>query len=171
MEFSLLKKYIFLILTLIFFLSIKNTFAQEPFVLDTEMLETIPPNHLTFLEGLNHDIPFEVLENAEWTEKLINAQSMVDGYWVKFIVRNNLKSNIIGLNHNWNFEKKLYIKNSLGSKEFPYWKHRKHNFWVRGVLEHNIELSCLKTKIQLFMIFSEANPLIAIWQKLTDLIA
>ena len=83
-----------------FFLSIKNTFAQEPFVLDTAMLETIPPNHLTFLEGLNHDIPFEVLENAEWTEKLVNAQSMVDGYWVKFIVRNNLISNALSRKNN-----------------------------------------------------------------------
>ena len=128
LEFSLFKKYLFLILTLMFFVSSKNTFAQEPFLLDTGMLETIPPNHLTFLKGLDHDVPFEVLENAEWTEKLVNAQSMVDGYWVKFIVRNNLKSNIIGLNHNWNMEKKLYVKNSLGLKEYPYWKHRENKF-------------------------------------------
>ncbi|HIO61080.1 MAG TPA: adenylate/guanylate cyclase domain-containing protein, partial [Deltaproteobacteria bacterium] len=128
LEFSLFKKYLFLILTLMFFVSSKNTFAQEPFLLDKGMLETIPPNHLTFLKGLDHDVPFEVLENAEWTEKLVNAQSMVDGYWVKFIVRNNLKSNIIGLNHNWNMEKKLYVKNSLGLKEYPYWKHRENIF-------------------------------------------
>ena len=158
MEFPLLKKYIFLILTLIFFLSIKNTFAQEPFVLDTAMLETIPPNHLTFLEGLNHDIPFEVLENAEWTEKLINAQSMVDGYWVKFIVRNNLKSNIIGLNHNWNFEKKLYIKNSLGSKEFPYWKHRKHNFLGEGRIGAQYRIIMPKNEDTIIYDFFRSKP-------------
>ena len=141
-----------------FFLSIKNTFAQEPFVLDTAMLETIPPNHLTFLEGLNHDIPFEVLENAEWTEKLVNAQSMVDGYWVKFIVRNNLKSNIIGLNHNWNFEKKLYIKNSLGSKEFPYWKHRKHNFLGEGRIGAQYRIIMPKNEDTIIYDFFRSKP-------------
>ena len=121
-KFSLFKKYLLLILTLMFFVCDKNTFAVEPFLLDTGMLETIPLKNLKFLEGLDHDVPFEVLENAEWTEKLVNAQSMVAGYWVKFVVRNNLESNFIGLNHNWNMEKKLYIKNSLGLKEYPYWK-------------------------------------------------
>ena len=106
----------------------KYTFAVEPFVLDTGMLETIPPKNLNFLEGVDHDVPFEVLENAEWTENLFNAQSMVDGYWVKFVVKNNSESNVIGINHNWNMEKKLYVKNSLGLKEYPYWKHRKNVF-------------------------------------------
>ena len=106
----------------------KYTFAVEPFVLDTGMLETIPPKNLNFLEGLDHDVPFEVLENADWTENLFNAQSMVDGYWVKFVVKNNSESNVIGINHNWNMEKKLYVKNSLGLKEYPYWKHRKNVF-------------------------------------------
>jgi len=128
LEFSLLKKYIFLILTLMFFVSSKNTFGQEPFVLDTAMIETIPPKHLSFLEGLDHDIPFEALENAEWNEKLINVQSMVNGYWVKFIVKNNSDSNLIGINHNWNMEKKIFVKNSLGLKEYAYWKFRENSF-------------------------------------------
>ena len=116
MEFSQSKKIIFLLLTICFFVSSKNAFAQEPFVLDSAMIETIFPKHLSFLEGADHKTPFEVLENAEWTEKLINVQSMVNGYWVKFIVKNNSDSNVIGLNHNWNMEKKLFVKNSLGLK-------------------------------------------------------
>ena len=128
LKFYRFKNYLFLILTLMVFVCGKNTFAQEPFILDTGMLETIPPKNLKFLEGLDHDVPFEVLENAEWTEKLFNAQSMVDGYWVKFVVKNNSESNVIGINHNWNMEKKLYVKNSLGLKEYPYWKHRKNVF-------------------------------------------
>ena len=111
-----------------FFLSFKNIFAQEPFVLDTAMIKTIPPKHLLFLEGLDNDISFEALENAKWTEKLINVQSLVNGYWVKFIVKNNADSNVIGLNHNWNMEKKLFVKNSLGLKEYPYWKFRENSF-------------------------------------------
>ena len=128
LKFYRFKNYLFLILTLMVFVCGKNTFAQEPFILETGMLETIPPKNLKFLEGLDHDVPFEVLENAEWTEKLFNAQSMVDGYWVKFVVKNNSESNVIGINHNWNMEKKLYVKNSLGLKEYPYWKHRKNVF-------------------------------------------
>lgn len=127
-KFFLFKKYLFIILTLMLFVCGKYTFAVEPFVLDTGMLETIPPKNLNFLEGLDHDVPFEVLENADWTENLFNAQSMVDGYWVKFVVKNNSESNVIGINHNWNMEKKLYVKNSLGLKEYPYWKHRKNVF-------------------------------------------
>jgi len=127
-KFFLFKKYLFIILTLMLFVCGKYTFAVEPFVLDTGMLETIPPKNLNFLEGLDHDVPFEVLENADWTENLFNAQSMVDGYWVKFVVKNHSESNVIGINHNWNMEKKLYVKNSLGLKEYPYWKHRKNVF-------------------------------------------
>ena len=128
MEFSQPKKIIFLILTIFFFVSSKNSFSQEPFVLDTAMIETIPPKHLSFLEGADHDILFEALENAEWTDKLINVQSIFNGYWVKFIVKNNSDSNVIGLNHNWNMEKKLFVKNSLGLKEYPYWKFRENSF-------------------------------------------
>jgi len=130
LKFSLFKKYLLLllILTLMFFVCGKNTFAVEPFLLDAGMLETIPPKNLKFLEGLDHAVPFEVLENAEWAEKLFNAQSLVDGYWVKFVVKNNSESNVIGINHNWNMEKKLYVKNSLGLKEYPYWKYQKNVF-------------------------------------------
>ena len=128
MEFSQSKKIIFFILTICFFVSSKNIFSQEPFVFDTSLIETIPPKHLSFLEGSDHDILFESLENAEWTDKLINVQSIFNGYWVKFIVKNNSDSNVIGLNHNWNMEKKLFVKNSLGLKEYPYWKFRENSF-------------------------------------------
>ena len=141
-----------------FFLSFKNIFAQEPFVLDTAMIKTIPPKHLLFLEGLDHDISFEALENAKWTEKLINVQSLVNGYWVKFIVKNNSDSNLIGINHNWNFEKKLYIKNSLGLKEFPYWKHRKHNFLGEGRIGAQYRIIMPKNEDTIIYDFFRSKP-------------
>jgi len=141
-----------------FFLSFKNIFAQEPFVLDTAMIKTIPPKHLLFLEGLDHDISFEALENTEWTEKLINVQSLVNGYWVKFIVKNNSDSNLIGINHNWNFEKKLYIKNSLGLKEFPYWKHRKHNFLGEGRIGAQYRIIMPKNEDTIIYDFFRSKP-------------
>ena len=141
-----------------FFLSFKNIFAQEPFVLDTAMIKTIPPKHLLFLEGLDYDISFEALENAKWTEKLINVQSLVNGYWVKFIVKNNSDSNLIGINHNWNFEKKLYIKNSLGLKEFPYWKHRKHNFLGEGRIGAQYRIIMPKNEDTIIYDFFRSKP-------------
>ena len=73
-------------------------------------------------EGFDETVSFETLENAEWSEKRLNAQSMVDGYWVRFAVKNNLQTDKIGLSHNFNYEKKIFIKNSLGIDEFRYWK-------------------------------------------------
>ena len=114
------------LIQLISFYSLFTTilFAQKPFVLETDLLETIPPENLTFLEGVDHDVSFEVLEKAEWKNKLIQSQSLVDGYWVKFQIHNKLDSNEIGLNHNWNVEKKIFVKNSLGLTEFPYWMYQ-----------------------------------------------
>jgi len=93
---------------------IETATAQEPFILSSESLERIPPKHLNFLEGFDQDVTLETLENAKWTETLMSAQSMVEGYWVRFVVKNNLTTSSIGLMHNFNFEKKLYVKNSLG---------------------------------------------------------
>ena len=47
---------------------------------------------------------------------------MVDGYWVRFKEKNNLSTDSIGLSHNYNREKKIYVKNSLGVKEYDHWK-------------------------------------------------
>jgi hypothetical protein len=47
---------------------------------------------------------------------------MVDGYWVRFSTVNNLSTNTIGLSHNYNNEKKLFVINSLGIKEYDFWK-------------------------------------------------
>ena len=107
---------------------IETTTAQEPFIISSESLESIPVNHLNFLEGFDQDVPLETLENAEWTEKLMSAQSMVEGYWVRFAVRNNLATSSIGFMHSGNREKKLFVKNSRGVTEYPYWKRGEHKY-------------------------------------------
>ena len=58
----------------------------------------------------------------KWSKKIKNVQSMVDGYWLRFSTINNLTTNIIGLSNNYNKEKKLFVKNSLGIKEYDFWK-------------------------------------------------
>ena len=47
---------------------------------------------------------------------------MVDDFRVSFSVKNNLSTGSIGLSHNFNREKKIFIKNSMGTKEYNYWK-------------------------------------------------
>ena len=111
-----------LYLIIIVFLISSKSYSQEPFVVTSESLEIIPNKHLSFLEGFDETISFDTLENAEWSEKRLNAQSMVEGYWVRFSIKNNLLTENIGLSHNFNREKKIFTKNSLGITEFDYWK-------------------------------------------------
>ena len=106
---------------MLFFISSKSH-SQESFIITSELLEIIPNEHLSFLEGFDETASFDTLENVKWSEKRYNVQSMVDGYWVRFSVKNNLSTDSIGLSHNFNREKKIFIKNSLGTKEYDYWK-------------------------------------------------
>ena len=108
-------------LVLILLISSKS-YSQESFIISSESLETIPNNYLSFLEGFNEGVSFESLESAKWSGKILNAQSMVDGYWVRLTIINNLSTDLIGLAHNVNSEKKIFVKNSLGIKEFALWE-------------------------------------------------
>ena len=97
------------LVVLILFISPKS-YSQEPFIISSESLETISDNYLSFLEGFNESVSFGNLEREKWSKKIINAQSMVDGYWVRLTVINNLSTDLIGLNHNVNSEKKSLLK-------------------------------------------------------------
>ena len=108
-------------LVLILLISSKS-YSQESFIISSESLETIPNNYLSFLEGFNEGVSFESLESAKWSGKIFNAQSIVDGYWVRLTIINNLSTDLIGLAHNVNSEKKIFVKNSLGIKEFAFWE-------------------------------------------------
>ena len=107
-----------LYLIIILFLITSKSYSQEPFIITSESLEIIPNKHLSFLEEFDENVSFETLENSEWSERRLNVQSMVDGYWVRFSVMNNLSTDLIGLTHNFNREKKIFAKNSLGIKEY-----------------------------------------------------
>ena len=117
-------KYPYWLAALIFALSLISVgaSADSVFTLESEGLLTIPPENLEFLEGLDEKTSFEKLKSAEWSPALVNNQSFVDGYWVKVKILNKRKTEVIGLNHNWNKEKKIFISNSRGLTEFEYWK-------------------------------------------------
>ena len=119
-----------LFLVFVFLLFSPAIFAAEKvFLLDsTNQLENIPRKHLSFLEGYDEHAIFEQIQQADWQPELSSHQSLVDGYWVKFSVKNNLDSPEIGLVHNLNFEKKIFVKKSFAVKEYPYWKFRKDHY-------------------------------------------
>ena len=149
-------KFTLYLIIILFFISSKSH-SQEPFIITSESLEIIPNKHLSFLEGFDETISFDTLENAKWSEKRFNAQSMVDGYWVRFKVKNNLSTDSIGLSHNYNREKKIYVKNSLGVKEYDYWKlgsskHREDNHYGS-----DYKIIAPQRKLLLFTIFLEIN--------------
>jgi len=122
------SRHLFYILALMLF-SIELAKAEEVFVLDTEsQMQTIERKHMQFLEGYDEHATFEQLQKADWQPELSSHQSFVEGYWVKFLVRNELDSTTIGLFHNLNFEKQIFVNNSLGVKEYPYWKYRKDHY-------------------------------------------
>ena len=99
-----------LFLIILIFLISSKSHSQEPFIITSETLEIIPNKHLSFLEDFDETVSFETLEKADWSEKRLNAQSMVEGYWVRFSVKNNLLTEDIGLSHNFNREKKFSPK-------------------------------------------------------------
>ena len=85
---EMFRKTLYLIVLTLFISS--KSYSKEPFIISSESLETIPNNYLSFLEGFNESVSFESLESAKWSGKILNAQSMVDGYWVRLTIINNL---------------------------------------------------------------------------------
>ena len=121
-------KSILIFFVFLFFIS-KTLFAKEIFILKNEGLSTLPPSYLEFLEGYDENISFSELKKNTWNNSIQDPQSFIDGYWVKYRIKNQLNSKEIGINHNWNKEKKIFISNSLGVTEFDYWKLGKHT-WI-----------------------------------------
>ena len=79
-------RFILYLIIMLFFISSKSH-SQESFIITSELLEIIPNEHLSFLEGFDETASFDTLENVKWSEKRYNVQSMVDGYWVRFQLR------------------------------------------------------------------------------------
>ena len=97
--------------------------AQDAFILRSVGLQTLPTKYMSFSENLNENAKIYDLENASWISELATNQSYVDGYWVRFIIKNETNKTAIGINHNWNREKKIFVSTELGIKEYPFWRH------------------------------------------------
>ncbi len=97
--------------------------GQDAFILRSEGLQTLPTKYMSFSENLNENAKIYDLQSASWNSELATSQSYVDGYWVRFIIKNETNETAIGINHNWNQEKKIFVSTNLGIKEYPYWRH------------------------------------------------
>ena len=152
------SRHLFYILALMLF-SIELAKAEEVFVLDTEsQLQTIDRKHMQFLEGYDEHATFEQLQKADWQPELSSHQSFVEGYWVKFLVRNELDSTTIGLFHNLNFEKKIFVNNSFGVKEYPYWKYLKDNYVAENHLGSHYRLVLPQQEVTAVYDFFRSKP-------------
>ena len=108
------------------------------FVLASDGLITIAPDYLEFLEGLDHTASPDKLAGAVWTKKLVENQSLVDGYWVRFRVKNGLATDKIGIEHNFNTEKKILVAHDGGLDKYAYWKQGAHPWIAEGrILSHH----------------------------------
>ena len=81
--------------------------------------KNIPREYYSFLEGVNYDLSYKKLAEADWSPKLKTPQSFYDGYWVRIKVKNKTKEENLGLVHRWNFEKRIIYKNTGKIYSFP----------------------------------------------------
>ncbi len=149
---------LFYILALILF-SMKLAKADEVFVLDSKsQLQIIDLKYVQFLEGYDELSSFEQLQKAVWQKEMSNNQSFVEGYWVKFLVRNELESTKIGLWHNLNFEKKLFVNNSLGLKEYPFWKYLNNHYVSENQMGSHYRLVLPQQEVSVIYNFFRSKP-------------
>lgn len=106
---------------LIMLLNSSLAHATSVFSVEPKQLATIPHENLFFLEGLDHTADLSELEQGRWVSTLETDQSIADGYWVRVQIFNNTATQEIGINHNWNREKKIFTTSSLGPVSYPYW--------------------------------------------------
>jgi len=139
--------------------SVELSKAEEFFVLDSKsQLQIIDPKYVQFLEGYDEHATFEQLQKADWQRELSSHQSFVEGYWVKFLVRNELESTNIGLWHNLNFEKKLFVNNSLGLKEYPFWKYLKNHYVSENHMGSHYRLVLPQQEVSVIYNFFRSKP-------------
>ena len=97
--------------------------AQDAFILRSVGLQTLPTKYMSFSENLNENAKIYDLENASWISKLATNQSYVDGYWVRFIIKNETNETAIGTIIIGTESKKIFVSTELGIKEYPFWRH------------------------------------------------
>ena len=97
------------------------TLSGNVYQLKDDSFAKIPQLYFQYLEGYSHDIDLQILSKANWKNNLQSQQSIVEGYWVKYVVSNNSNFTDVGFFFNYNTEKKIVVENSIGVQEYKYW--------------------------------------------------
>jgi len=104
----------FLLLFLIYLISSSFIYAEETFIIDSEITD-IPITYLNYNETLNEDSSFLELENAKWTKKRQKDQSYLNGFWTRLKIRNKTDLKKWILSHN-----NIYTKTVFVSKQYQF---------------------------------------------------
>ena len=119
--------------------SANDTDKAPVFTLTETGLATIAPHHLEFLEGVDHTASFDQLRDADWSKRLKADQSLVDGYWVRLRIQNSLSTSKIGIEYNYNSEKKIFAVHRDGIDEYDHWKQGDDSWMTEGrILGHHL---------------------------------
>lgn len=172
-RFQGVDKFIALFLALLFCVTtVFQAQAEEQapvFVMQEGGPATIPAVHLEFLEGADEAATFEFLEKAEWTPKLVEDQSLVDGYWVRLRVQNMLLTDEVGIKHNFNKEKKIFAQHSNGFNEYPYWAESEGSWIDEGRIKANYLVTMPQGEITTIYNFFRSRPFDRYYSKVDGL--
>ena len=111
-------------LLLVFILSIfKQSYAQDPIKLVDKRNRLVPIQFYQYNETLGLDANPQKLISAKWTETLVDHQSYISGFWIKFEVQNHTDKTLFGVDHPNRFER-MIIEKSINTTQFI--RGRKH---------------------------------------------
>ena len=105
-------------LLLVFILSIfKQSYAQDPVKLVDKRNRLVPIQFYQYNETLGLDANPQKLISAKWTETLVDHQSYISGFWIKFDVQNYTDKTLFGVDHPNRFER-MIIEKSINTTQF-----------------------------------------------------
>ena len=111
-----------------FNLNSQNLKSEKIWILEESNLTRVPQDYFEYYEDSEYDLTVDELETADWRKELLTSQSYYEGFWVKIAVLNKTNTEILGIQHNWNFEKKLMYKNSERTVEYPFLDSEYNNY-------------------------------------------
>ena len=134
------------------------TLGSNIYQLNDDSFNKIPQHYFQYLEGYSHDIDLQILSKANWNNNLRNQQSIVEGYWVKYIIINNSNFTDVGFFFNYNTEKKIVVENSFGIKEYKYWNLYQNQRMSADHLMAHRKVFLPKNEISTIYAYFRVNP-------------
>ena len=84
--------------------------AKDFFVIDDDKNRKIPTEFYLYYEGDIKDSRILEVDNSSWNSELKNHQSYINGFWIKYRIKNESDFNVFGLDHLNHQQKKVIIE-------------------------------------------------------------